>query len=72
MGRIWRRKKGRSEEERGKEGGKLEREGEARRREIIEKVKEGEKEVGREGGGKEGSMALSLRPLGFQGKYKCK
>ena len=34
-------------------GSRIEWEGEARKRKIIGKVEEGEKEVGREGGGKE-------------------
>lgn len=36
-----------------KKGSRIEWEGEARKRKIIGKVEEGEKEVGREGGGKE-------------------
>lgn len=48
MGRIWRRKKGRREKERGKER-KQDRVG----RRGKKKNWEGEKEVGRDGGGKE-------------------
>ena len=45
------KKKKRRKEE--KKGSRIEWEGEARKRKIIGKVEEGEKEVGREGGGKE-------------------
>lgn len=52
-------------------GGRIEREEAKRKR--IEEVKEGEEEVGREGGRKKGYMALGLRPsLGFQGNHNCK
>lgn len=50
--------------ERRKEG-RIERE--EAKRERIEEVKEGEKEVGREGGGKEGSPAPQTFP-GFPGQ----
>jgi len=57
-GRIRRKGRIKKEGERRKKGrrGKIEREGEARRR-RIEKVKEGEEEVGRQGGGKGRGMA---------------
>lgn len=48
-----------------RKGGRIERE--EAKRERIEEVKEGEKEVGREGGGKEGSPAPQTFP-GFPGQ----